>query len=82
LLAVEVPDDVDLDEWANVEEGAPEGWRRDWCVPADLLNDRAVVTLVDDERERITSLGARSIPVRPRGVGQGRQSRSAALAIQ
>ena len=44
LLAVEVPDDVDLDEWANVEEGAPEGWRRDWCVPADLLCQQRLKT--------------------------------------
>ena len=50
-------DDVDLDPLAIVEESAPAGWRREWCMPAELLNDRATVTLVDDaERDEIAGV--------------------------
>ena len=39
LLELEIPDDEDLGFWELVEEGAPPGSRREWCVPAALLND-------------------------------------------
>jgi hypothetical protein len=41
LLAVDVPDSVDLSHWAIVEEGLPQ-W--EWVVPASVLNECATVT--------------------------------------
>lgn len=46
VLRVEFLDDVDLDDFEVVEAGKPY---REWCVPAMLINDRATVTLMDDE---------------------------------
>lgn len=47
VLAVELGDDVRLDEFELVEEGKPY---REWCVPAEILNRHAMVRLlVDDE---------------------------------
>jgi len=46
LLAVEVPDDLDLDNFELVQEGAPY---REWCVPADLLNTQCAVRLEETE---------------------------------
>lgn len=47
VLAVEFGDDVRLDEFELVEDGAPY---REWCVPAEILNRHAMVRLlVDDE---------------------------------
>ena len=45
LLAVTVPDDLDLGYYEVVEEGKPY---REWCVPADLLNEHGSVRL-DEE---------------------------------
>lgn len=46
VLRVEFLDDVDLDDFEVVEEGKPY---REWIVPAALINDRATVTLMDDD---------------------------------
>jgi hypothetical protein len=46
LLAVTVPDDVDLDDFELIQEGAPY---REWCVPAALVNERCSSELTDDE---------------------------------
>lgn len=35
VLAIETPDDVELDEWEIIEDGKPY---REWCVPAAVLN--------------------------------------------
>ncbi|MGH3484737.1 MAG: hypothetical protein ACRDPQ_16080 [Nocardioidaceae bacterium] len=43
VLAVTFPADVDLGEYAIVEEGRQQ-W--EWCVPADLINRRATVRLL------------------------------------
>lgn len=48
-LSIDLPDDVALDEYEWVEESAPAGWRREWNVPAALLNERAVVLLHERE---------------------------------
>jgi hypothetical protein len=43
LLAVALPMDVDLGDFELIEEGKPY---REWCVPAELLNQRAMVSAV------------------------------------
>ncbi len=43
VLAVTVPAEFDLDEFAIVEQGMT-GW--EWCVPASLLNASATVRLL------------------------------------
>ena len=43
-LLVELPDDLDLSDWELVEEGSPPGWRREWCIPAEVLNRKARVS--------------------------------------
>ena len=43
VLAVELGDDVCLDEFELVEEGKPY---REWCVPAEILNRYATVRLL------------------------------------
>lgn len=45
VLIVEIPDDVDLTRYAIEEEGHPIC---EWCVPADLLNERASVRLLTE----------------------------------
>ncbi|WP_156763351.1 hypothetical protein [Mycobacterium scrofulaceum] len=42
VLRVEFPDDVDLSDFEVIEEHKPY---REWCVPAALINQRAIVTL-------------------------------------
>jgi hypothetical protein len=46
VLRVELPDDVDLSDFELVEEHKPY---REWCVPAALINNRAIVLLMDEE---------------------------------
>jgi hypothetical protein len=48
VLQVEFGDDIDLSihEWPGV--GNP----RQWCVPAELINTRATVTLMSDDDPR------------------------------
>lgn len=36
VIAIDLPDDLELDQWAIVEEGRPV-W--EWCVPAKVLNE-------------------------------------------
>lgn len=48
LLAVEIPDQVSLDDFEIVEEG--QGYR-EWCVPAAVLNEVAVVRLLVENEE-------------------------------
>jgi hypothetical protein len=43
VLRVEFPDDIDLGDFEIIEEQKPY---REWCVPADLINERATVTLM------------------------------------
>ena len=43
-LLVELPEDLDLSYLELVEEGSPPGWRREWCIPADVLNSNARVS--------------------------------------
>ena len=43
LLVIDLPSNVDMSDYAIVEEGAPSGWYREWCVPAKVLNKFAVV---------------------------------------
>jgi hypothetical protein len=51
VLRVELPDDVDLDDFEIIEDEKPY---REWCVPAALINAHATVTLMsDDELERM-----------------------------
>lgn len=38
VLVITLPDDLDLDDYAIVEEGAPPDWRREWLIPAEVLN--------------------------------------------
>jgi hypothetical protein len=38
VLVVTLPDDLDLDDFSLVEDDAPAGWRREWVIPADVLN--------------------------------------------
>ncbi|MGY4713053.1 hypothetical protein ACXDF8_26500 [Mycolicibacterium sp. CBM1] len=45
VLRVELPDDVDLTDYEVVEDDEPP--YREWCVPAELINTRARVVLVD-----------------------------------
>lgn len=42
VLEVEFPDGFSLDYWEWSEEG-PDGWRREWCVPATIINSLATV---------------------------------------
>ena len=49
LLELEVPDDEDLGFCKLMEERAPPGSRREWCVPAALLSDVAKVTKAPHE---------------------------------
>jgi hypothetical protein len=46
VLLVEIPDDVELSEYAIEEEGRPIS---EWCVPASLLNERASVRPLTEE---------------------------------
>jgi hypothetical protein len=51
VLEVTFPDEVDLSEYAIVEDGMPQ-W--EWCVPADLINREAAVRLLaEDEIARL-----------------------------
>ena len=61
VLRVEFPDGVDLGDFELIEECKPY---REWCVPAELINARATVTLMSDDdvdelaRERLPDLPA------------------------
>lgn len=46
VLEVKFPDDVDLEEYAIVEEGRP-AW--EWCVPAEVINGQATVRLMTEQ---------------------------------
>ena len=46
VLEVTLPDDLDLEPWEIAEEDRPV-W--EWCVPADLLNERGTFRLLSDE---------------------------------
>jgi hypothetical protein len=53
VLAVDLPDDLDLSGFEIIEETPHVVWR-EWCVPARLLNDRATVRLLtEDEVDEI-----------------------------
>jgi hypothetical protein len=45
LLVIDLPDTVVIDEYEIVED-SPPGVRREWCVPADLLNREGRVRLL------------------------------------
>ena len=46
VLAVELPDGIDLDAYSIVEEGQP-AW--EWCVPADVINRHGSVRLLTED---------------------------------
>ncbi|MFD7157550.1 hypothetical protein ACFV9C_23330 [Kribbella sp. NPDC059898] len=46
VLEVRLPDDLDLDEFAIVEEGLPP-W--EWIVPAELINRRGSIRLLTED---------------------------------
>jgi hypothetical protein len=46
VLRVEFPDEVDLDDFELVEDEKPY---REWCVPAQLINEHAIVTLMSHD---------------------------------
>jgi hypothetical protein len=48
LLAVTLPDEIDLSAYELAEEGKPY---LEWCVPARLLNDHGTVAPVSAEEE-------------------------------
>jgi hypothetical protein len=48
---IDLPDTVLIDEYEIVED-SPPGWRREWCVPADVLNREGRVTLLTDGEPR------------------------------
>jgi hypothetical protein len=60
-LRVEFPDDVDLDEFELIQD---IGYR-EWCVPAALINDRAIVTRVSDDEVFEAMARARGWPSNP-----------------
>jgi hypothetical protein len=45
ILEVTLPDNLDLDRYELVQEGAPY---REWCVPAAVLNGLGAVRLAPD----------------------------------
>jgi hypothetical protein len=51
LLVIDLPDTVVLDEYQIVDD-SPPGWRREWCVPADVLNREGRVRLLTDDEPR------------------------------
>ncbi|WP_131811902.1 hypothetical protein [Mycobacterium mantenii] len=63
VLRVKLPDDIDIGDFEVIEEGKPY---REWCVPAELINARATVTLLSDhELDRIAAAmrsGYRDVP--------------------
>ena len=48
VLAVELPDDLDLTDFEIVDRSAMSGYR-EWCIPATLLNKRGTVRLLTEE---------------------------------
>jgi hypothetical protein len=51
VLEVTFPDDIDLTDYAIVEDGHPQ-W--EWCVPAELIKRRATVRLLTaDESDAV-----------------------------
>jgi hypothetical protein len=56
LLAVDLPDDLPLDDHEVVEDDKPY---REWCVPADLLNEHGAVRLLSPEEEDAIPLSTR-----------------------
>jgi hypothetical protein len=51
LLVIDLPDTVVITEYEIVED-SPPGWRREWCVPAEVLNRRGRVKLLTDDEPR------------------------------
>ncbi len=48
LLIVGVRDDLDL-TFYEVHEDTPDGWQREWLLPAELINSRATVRRATQE---------------------------------
>lgn len=48
VLAVELPDDLDLTDFEIVDRSGMSGYR-EWCIPATLLNKRGTVRLLTEE---------------------------------
>ena len=46
LIEVTLPEKVDLSGYELVEDGKPY---REWCVPAELLNARALLRLLTED---------------------------------
>jgi hypothetical protein len=53
VLRVEFGDDVDLDDFEVIEDLKPY---REWCIPAEVINTHATVTLLGDDE--LEDLGA------------------------
>jgi hypothetical protein len=51
LLVIDLPDTILLGEYEIVED-SPPGVRREWCVPADVLNREGRVRLLTDDEPR------------------------------
>lgn len=46
-LSVDLPDDLALDGYEIVEASAPPGWRREWIIPAAVINERGITLLYE-----------------------------------
>jgi hypothetical protein len=46
VLAVELPDDLDLDPFELIEDMKPY---REWCVPAQLVNEHGAVRMLSQD---------------------------------
>jgi hypothetical protein len=51
LLVIDLPDTVLIGEYEIVAD-SPAGWRREWCVPADVLNRHGQVRLLTEDEPR------------------------------
>jgi hypothetical protein len=51
LLVIDMPDTVLIGEY-QIVENSPPGLRREWCVPADVLNREGRVRLLTDDDPR------------------------------
>jgi hypothetical protein len=47
LLVIDMPDTNLIGEYEIVQD-SPPGWRREWCVPADVLNREGRVRLLTE----------------------------------
>jgi len=50
LLAITFPRNFDLSYWELVEESGEQPYR-EWCVPAEIINQHAMVRLLTAEEE-------------------------------